>query len=90
MRILGVTLAALAVLAAACGGGKSSTDKTATAVASPKTVKVQVDGTGTDHNEMFFQYFPDAVTLHPGDTIDFNLHDSGEPHTVSFGDVQRR
>jgi plastocyanin len=87
MMLRGLIAAAviLAVFAAGCGSGKSSTDKTATAVAAPKTVKVQVDGTATDHNEAFFHYFPSALTVHPGDTISFNLHDSGEPHTVSFG-----
>src|SRR5690242_18431246 len=84
-RFSAIVIALLAGLAVACGGGTSSKDKTATAVAKPKGVTVQVDGVAPDHNEVFFNYFPDKVTVRPGDTVKFTLNDHGEPHTVSFG-----
>ena len=30
-------------------------------------------------------YYPNELTVHPGDTVDFNSIFSGEPHTVTFG-----
>ncbi|HMC08983.1 MAG TPA: hypothetical protein VKL22_06670, partial [Actinomycetota bacterium] len=36
-------------------------------------------------NEAFLSYFPATATVHPGDTVNFRLVDSGEPHTVTLG-----
>ena len=78
-------MAALAIIAAACGGGKSSADKTSTAVAAPKTVAIQADGDGDGFDAFMIAYFPDTLTLHPGDSVKLTLKDSGEPHTFSTG-----
>src|SRR6478672_6437984 len=85
IRLSGIVIALMAGLAVACGGGTSTKDKTSTAVAAPKSITVQVDGVAPDHNDVFFNYFPNKVTVHAGDTVKFSLNDHGEPHTVSFG-----
>ncbi|MFN2624801.1 MAG: hypothetical protein ABR520_01800 [Mycobacteriales bacterium] len=48
---------------------------------------VNVDSTVTDFGVSSAAYFPDYVTVHPGDTIDFTLQPSGDPHTVTFGSL---
>lgn len=32
-----------------------------------------------------FAYYPKAIKAHPGDTVVFDLRDSGDPHTVALG-----
>ncbi|MBW3590864.1 MAG: LCP family protein, partial [Actinobacteria bacterium] len=38
-----------------------------------------------DFNAGFLAYFPDSVTVHPGDTIVYESNFSGEPHSITFG-----
>ncbi|MDP9236775.1 MAG: hypothetical protein M3P30_05155 [Chloroflexota bacterium] len=93
IKMLSGMLAVVAVLAMACSSAKSSVDKTATGVAAAATktasesttASVQVDGDGDGYDAFMIHYFPDNVTLHPGDIVKFKLKDSGEPHTVSTG-----
>ncbi|MBT8201755.1 MAG: hypothetical protein KJO87_00465 [Acidimicrobiia bacterium] len=48
---------------------------------------VLVDGRVDEFNGAFFAYFPDTITVHPGDTIIYKSVFSGEPHSVTFGSV---
>src|SRR5437870_5772060 len=66
----------LALVAGACG--KSNSAKAA-------TVGVQVDAKRAGLPVAFTAYFPDQVTVHAGDTVDFTEVFSGEPHTVTLG-----
>lgn len=40
-----------------------------------------------DHrfNSVLLSFFPSTVALHPGDALNFEVRDSGEPHTVAMG-----
>lgn len=71
--ILPAILSALVLVA--CGGEEVP----------PVTVEVAVDGKPGDANLAFLAYFPNEVTVHAGDTIQFRLSDTGEPHTVTMG-----
>lgn len=60
----------------------------------PATVAVDGGGalistTEVEEREEFttvlFSYLPSVVPLHPGDAVDFDLEDTGEPHTVALG-----
>jgi plastocyanin len=53
--------------------------------ASPQTFQVSVDGHTAENKTAFLSYFPHELSAHPGDTVAFDLADSGEPHTVTFG-----
>jgi plastocyanin len=53
--------------------------------ASPQTFQVSVDGHTAENQTAFLSYFPHELSAHPGDTVEFDLADSGEPHTVTFG-----
>jgi len=74
--LLCVLVAVFSLGLAACGGSKSSSAQSRT---------VQVDGTTDKFNASFLQYFPQRVTVHPGDTVDFHENWTGEPHTVTMG-----
>jgi plastocyanin len=83
-------LTALGVLfAIACGsgGGNAKTTPTAPGGATVKatTFTVQIDGQSPSFNAQLSRYYPRELTVHPGDTIQFKVVDSGEPHTVTLG-----
>src|SRR5947199_643756 len=74
--LLCVAVAVFSLGLAACGGSKSS---------GAQSRAVQVDGTTDKFNAGFIRYFPQRVTVHPGDSVDFHENWSGEPHTVTMG-----
>jgi plastocyanin len=84
-----VVTAATIVSGAACSDDdakdESASSPTASSETGAQSVTIQVDGEGEGFDAVMIAYFPDAVTLHPGDTARFTLADSGEPHTVSAG-----
>ena len=60
---------------------------TAPPVAEPAEYMVMIDGRVDEFNGAFFAYFPDKLSVHPGDTIVYHSVFSGEPHSVTFGDI---
>jgi len=78
-----VAVVALTLLGAACStkqtGGEGG-DKQAT-----YTVQVDAHTQGGEFGFYASKYFPDELQVHPGDTLDFKLNWSGEPHSVTFG-----
>lgn len=66
--------AAALALVAGCGGKKGA-----------QTFTVDVDGHNGKANEAFIAYFPNTVTVHPGDTVVFDNKGNGEPHTATLG-----
>lgn len=94
MKVRWIALVAMLVLAAsACSKSKTSTSGTPTGSAgsgsSPAAaaLTVNVDGKAPANNEAFLAYFPATATVKPGGSVSFNLVDSGEPHTVTFGSL---
>lgn len=87
-------LAAVALVLGACGNGDDTDDGDAAATTAPppessesNELTVNIDGKADDFNAAFFAYFPDRVTVHPGDTIVYESVFSGEPHSITFGTV---
>ena len=78
-RLLVTLLAGVALVGGACG---SSSKKSAT---SGETRSINVDGKSSQFLSGFLAYFPNNVTVHPGDTIQFKEIWTGEPHTVTMG-----
>ncbi len=70
-----IGLAALATVAG-CGGKKGA-----------QTFTIDVDGHNSKANEAFTAYFPNTVTVHPGDTVVFDNKGNGEPHTATLGSL---
>ena len=78
-RILFGVLVGVVLLGGACG---SSSKKSAS---SGQTRTVNVDGTSSQFLGGFLAYFPNQLTVHPGDSVAFKEIWSGEPHTVTMG-----
>ncbi|MBI4201483.1 MAG: hypothetical protein HY532_00005 [Chloroflexi bacterium] len=67
-------------------GCTSTPPATPTPTVSPAlTFDVQIDGNSDDINVAFLAYFPNELTVRPGDTVRFKLVDTGEPHSVTMG-----
>jgi plastocyanin len=66
--------AAALAMVAGCGGKKGA-----------QTFTVDVDAHNGKANEAFLAYFPNTVTVHPGDTVVFDNKGNGEPHTATLG-----
>lgn len=88
MRRLGILCVAIGLVTTGCGSSSStakSPSPTTQAQTGPKTVNVQIDGKTPAFNASFTAYFPNAVTVHAGDTVAFKSIYTGEPHTVTLG-----
>jgi len=81
-------MAVLLMMATACAK-TSDTGAPASPGASVEPTKytIQIDSKGKSFNLVSTQYFPDQLSVHPGDTLDFKLNDTGEPHTVTMGSL---
>ena len=79
----------LALLGAACSKSSTTSNASSSASSTPTATgasySVNVDGKNAEIPESFLAYFPATVTAHPGDSVTFNLVDTGEPHTVALG-----
>src|SRR5436309_16042051 len=94
MRKHTVAFALLALLAAA-GSNKTTTVTRSSSSPSaspsaqpqgPQAFGVTVDGKTDAFNGEFGTFFPDSLSAHAGDTINFSLpRYSGVPHTVTLG-----
>ena len=69
---------ALLLLAVACRGG----DETG-----PQERTVRVDFSHDEFGSYFLEYYPRKVTLRPGDTAVFRQTWTGEPHSVTMGNL---
>ena len=94
MRRHTVAFVLLAVLAASCssksttGTGASSSPSASPSAQpqGPQTFGVTLDGKTDAFNGEFGTFFPDSLSAHAGDTINFSLpRYSGVPHTVTLG-----
>ena len=82
MKQFAIALVVIAALFAVAGCGD---DDNGDSGSGKGTVVVNVDGKSPNYNGFFLAYFPSKLTVHPGDTVQFKLVDSGEPHTVALG-----
>jgi len=78
MRKLPSAGALLALFISACQPGAQGT--------APQTFAVQMDGKTDAFVGAFTAFFPNDLSVHPGDAVQFKLPKfSGEPHTVTLG-----
>lgn len=75
----------LAVLLGACGTGRVTETEAGGAIR-----YVDVDGRTNRFNSSFLAYFPDQLTVRPGDAVVFRSVWTGEPHTVTMGSLVDR
>jgi plastocyanin len=74
MRKVLMTLALVSLVAAGCSKSSGSATRT-----------VLVDNKASGFVGSFLAYYPKALHVHAGDTVDFKEMWSGEPHTVTLG-----
>ena len=72
---------ASAVVSAACGSGGSSS------AGSGDVRTVLIDYQHDEFASAFLRYYPEKVTVRPGDTVRFKQTWTGEPHSVTMGKV---
>jgi len=83
-----VYLAVLALLAVSCGrGGRTAAQKSPAAPAGAQRFTVHIDGAADGFSGVFTAFFPDKLTVHPGDTVTFELPHvfNGQAHSVTMG-----
>lgn len=88
-RVVAVVGAVL--LVASCSSSKKHNAAPSPTAAGPQTYTLQTDMNRADLNlpatEFALAYFPQALSVHPGDTVSVSDNDSGEPHTVALGSL---
>lgn len=86
-RTLLVPIVGAAILVGGCSSSSSSSSSSASApsASGAQTRTVKVDNSTSQFVGGFLAYFPNQVTVHPGDTVDFTETFSGEPHSVTLG-----
>jgi plastocyanin len=83
-RLAAALVAVLAVIAAGCG---DDDDDGASDGGGGDEITIQIDGKNDDFSASYLAFFPDKVTVHPGDTIVYESNFSGEPHSIAFGSI---
>lgn len=73
---------ALALVSTGCGLGAGSDG--------PAVRTVLVDWSHDEFASFFVDYFPNEVTVRPGDTVEFKQTWTGEPHSVTMGTLVQR
>lgn len=84
-------IATSAFLLASATTGAAAPKPATTPAGGPQTVEVGVDSASGEDAWAggYIHYFPDKVTVHPGDTVTYKSTFTGEPHSVAFGtDIQ--
>ena len=91
-RSLIMCLSIVALLGSACSDDKSSdnasaTTTTAATVTGPQNYTVVVDGASTlgAENIAYGKFFPNTLSVRPGDSVLFENRGSNDVHTISFG-----
>lgn len=85
MRKLGPLLACVVLVGAACAGSRATETESGGAIR-----WIDVDAGTNRFNGSFLAYFPERVTLRPGDVVTFRSVWTGEPHTVTMGTLVDR
>ena len=88
MRRIGlVALASLALIAGACGDGGGGDDRGFEPAEGGEERTVLVDYRHDEFASAFLQYYPEKITVRPGDVVKFRQSWTGEPHSVTMGQV---
>jgi plastocyanin len=78
-------LAALVVLAAGCNSRLIRPPATVYADGGSRAIGASVAEQEGRFSSVMSSFFPSLIALHPGDAVNFEVRDSGEPHTIALG-----
>jgi plastocyanin len=76
---------AAAVVIGGCSSSSSSSSSSGSGTSSGQTRTIKVDNSTPAFHGAFLAYFPNEVSVHAGDTVDFSEVFTGEPHSVTLG-----
>lgn len=86
MRRLSVIAVVAILIATGCGDDDDGESATPDSPKATQAFSVQLDGDTDAFNGEFGAFFPNTLSAHPGDTLNFEMpRASGVPHTVTFG-----
>ena len=80
-RLMFAVLATAMLVTASCGGGEDG------AAGGGEVRTVLVDYQHDEFASAFLRYYPEKVTVRPGDAVRFKQQWTGEPHSVTLGQV---
>lgn len=80
MRKLGPLVLCVALAATACGDSRTTETESGAAIR-----WIDIDAKTNRFNVSFLAYFPEKVTVRPGDAVRFRSVWNGEPHMVTMG-----
>jgi plastocyanin len=83
-KLLVIFVALIVLLTAACGNDNNKKKAAAKAPTGAQTYVVDVDAAAPPQFQVA-TYFPGVLTVHPGDTIQFQAKSVGHPHTITLG-----
>jgi plastocyanin len=80
-------LAVLVVVASGCNSRLIRPPAIVYADGGEYSIRTSVDEVGRRFASVFTAFIPSQLPLHPRDALNFDLRDTGEPHTVALGTV---
>jgi plastocyanin len=80
-------LAVLVVLASGCNSKLLRPPAIVYADSGEYGVKTSVREQNRSFPSVFTAFLPSTVALHPGDAVNFQLRDTGEPHSIALGTI---
>jgi plastocyanin len=78
-------VAGLVLLAAGCNSRLLRPPVTVLADAGGHQISATIAEKSHRYSSVLLSFFPSSVPLHPGDALNFEVRDTGEPHSVAMG-----
>lgn len=75
----------MVVLAAGCNSRLIRPPATVYADGGSRAIGASIGDKEGRFSSVMLSFFPSLIALHPGDALNFEVRDSGEPHTVALG-----
>ena len=89
-RAIASAVVVMALISAGCNSRLLRPPVTIYADGGGRQVTATVADRDHRYNSALLSFFPSRVPLHPGDAVNFEVRDSGEPHTVALGKLVDR
>lgn len=89
-RALASAVVVMALISTGCNSRLLRPPVTIFADAGGRQVSARIADRDHRFNSALLSFFPSRVPLHPGDAVNFEVRDSGEPHTVALGKLVDR
>lgn len=85
LRVIAAAVVALSLVGAGCNSRLIRPPTPVFIDGGEFKVATVIEEKGVRFPSVLLSYFPSRIPLHPGDTLNFEVRDTGEPHTVALG-----